>query len=192
MVSAASTAPHRVRPAELARLLGVSRQSVHELIGRAVIPRDADGRVDVEIAKLAIANRVHPSGKTAAALSAAPGHAAPVAAVAASGAPGTAAAPAANDDAAATSYHVAKTLREAAEARIAQLKLAELRGDLIRVDAVRAEWARILAGLREAFLQMPARVVPLLVSAADAQAMDELLRDEISLVLRTVSQGEAV
>lgn len=189
MVSAASTAPHRVRPAELARLLGVSRQSVHELIGRAVIPRDADGRVDVEIAKLAIANRVHPSGKTAAALSAAPGHAAPVAAVAA---PGAAAAAPANDDAAATSYHVAKTLREAAEARIAQLKLAELRGDLIRVDAVRAEWARILAGLREAFLQMPARVVPLLVSAADAQAMDELLRDEISLVLRTVSQGEAV
>lgn len=188
MGSAALTAPHRVRPAELARLLGVSRQSVHELIKRGVVPSEADGLVDVELAKLAIANRVHPSGKTAAALTS-PSHTAPGAAVVPPVAPGAAPPQAANDDAAATSYHVAKTLREAAEARIAQLKLAELRGDLIRADTVRAEWARVLAGLREAFLQMPARIVPLLVSAADAPAMDELLRDEINLVLRTVSEG---
>lgn len=182
MGSAALTNPHRVRPAELARILGVSRQSVHELIGRSVIERGSDGLVDVEMAKLAIANRVHPKGKTAAALT-------PVS-NASQAAPG-AAPTAANDGDAATSYHVAKTLREAAEARIAQLKLAEMRGELIRADTVRAEWSRILASLREAFLQMPARVIPLLAVAADAHAMDELLRTEINVALRSVSEDDA-
>jgi predicted DNA-binding transcriptional regulator AlpA len=67
MESAPSTA-HRVKPAELARMLGVSRQAIHDLIKRKVISRDGDGLIAAEMARIAIANRVRPSGKTAAAI----------------------------------------------------------------------------------------------------------------------------
>ena len=51
MASAASTSIRRVKPAELARELGVSRQAVHDLIARNILSKDADGKIDAEMAK---------------------------------------------------------------------------------------------------------------------------------------------
>ena len=65
MASAALTAPRRVRPAELARELNVSRQAIHDLQNRGKLSRDADGLIDLELARFALLNRVHPKGKTA-------------------------------------------------------------------------------------------------------------------------------
>lgn len=84
-------------------------------------------------------------------------------------------------------YRHSRARREAAEASLAQLKLAEQRGELVRAEDVRASWARQIAALREALLQLPARVVPLLVADPQAAAMDEVLRAEIVQALAMLS-----
>jgi phage terminase Nu1 subunit (DNA packaging protein) len=76
-------------------------------------------------------------------------------------------------------YWTSKAKREQAEAEIAELKLAEMRGELVRAADVRAALSKQIAGLRETLLQLPSRVVPLLVADPAAGTMDRLLRAEI-------------
>jgi phage terminase Nu1 subunit (DNA packaging protein) len=86
----------------------------------------------------------------------------------------------------APSYNESRAKREAAEAAMAELRLAEERGDLVRVDAIRNAIDRQHAALREILLQLPARVVPLLVASPDAASIDQLLRAEILTALQQV------
>lgn len=190
MASAASTATAPVRPAELARRLGVSRQAVSDLVRRGILTPDANGRIDEAAARAAILASVHPTSKTVqAAQASAP---APIAPVAAAPAPAPAVVPAApQPEAAATNYHVAKTMREAAEAHIARLKLAEMRGELIRTDAVRAVMSNIFATTREAVLQMPARLAPLLAAESDPAAVQNLLHAELHAALESLANSPA-
>lgn len=95
--------------------------------------------------------------------------------------------PASRDDS--QDYWAAKSKREAAEAEIAELKLAELRGDLVRANDVRTAWAKQIVALRETLLQLPARVVPLLVADPAAAAMDQALRAEIVAALSMLSEA---
>ena len=68
MASDPSTNTPKLTESGLARLLGVSRQAVHDLVKRGIISKDAAGLIDVAQAQAALANSVHPSSKTAAAL----------------------------------------------------------------------------------------------------------------------------
>lgn len=173
MASAQSIATARATQAELARQLGVSRQAVNDLVRRNILEVGQDGRIDTELARVALANRVRPSAKTANAT------ASPSAQIMTSGA--DAVNP--SDNTSVTSFHVAKTLRETAEARIAQLKLAELQGELIRVSDVRAAYAKRAAGLREAILQLPARLASQLAAEPDQAKCHDLLQAEIHGIL---------
>ena len=176
-----------MRPAELARRLGVSRQAVSDLVRRGILTPDANGRIDEAAARAAILSSVHPTSKTVqAAQASAPAPIAPVAA-----APAVAPAAAPQPEAAATNYHVAKTMREAAEAHIARLKLAEMRGELIRTDAVRAVMSNIFATTREAVLQMPARLAPLLAAESDPAAVQNLLHAELHAALESLANSPA-
>lgn len=189
MASAASTVTAPVRPAELARRLGVSRQAVSDLVRRGILTPDANGRINEAAARAAILSSVHPTSKTVqAAQASAP---APIAPVAAAPAPAVAPAAAPQPEAAATNYHVAKTMREAAEAHIARLKLAEMRGELIRTDAVRAVMSNIFATTREAVLQMPARLAPLLAAESDPAAVQNLLHAELHAALESLANSPA-
>jgi hypothetical protein len=87
-------------------------------------------------------------------------------------------------------YWSSKARREAAEAEMAELKLAEQRGELVRAAAVRTALAKKVATLRETLLQLPSRVVPLLVATPDAAAMDRLLREEITLALTDITRTD--
>jgi hypothetical protein len=136
---------------------------------------DGDGLIDVELARLAIANRVRPSGKTGAATNAA----AP--------SPAATSASAHAEPDAQMSYHVAKTLREVAEAQMARLRLAEQRADVVRASDVRAAHAKRLAGLREALLQLPARLAPVMAAEADQARCHDALQREIHALLASVS-----
>lgn len=125
MASEQSTSepPRRVSQAELARILGCTRQSINELVKAGKIPVGADGLIDVEQARAAILENVRLTGKTATA--AAAGAPAPVIV--------------ANEvrpEGEAPSFHIAKTLREAAEAGIARLKYDQMRGELVEKAAV--------------------------------------------------------
>ncbi len=174
MTSAASTAPARATKASLARLLGVSRQAIGDLVKRGILSEDRDGLIDVELAKLALANRVRPSSKTAQALNT--GSPSPAAPASAAESP--------DEDAAVTSYHVAKTMNEAAQARMNQLKLREMQREVIRIDAVERAWGTALAAAREHLLQLRARLAPLLAAEADPFAIDQMLDAEISQALQ--------
>lgn len=187
MDSAASIGAPRISEAALARLLGVSRQSINEHVKRGTIDKGADGLIDVHLAKLAIANRVRPSGKTAEAV-------APTVPV-----PTPPSAPADTSpavDMAATSYHVAKTLREAAEARMAELKLAEMRRQLIRADDVRALHAKAAVQFREALMQIAARLAPILAAETDQSKIQTILdaehRHALTEFTRAPDAAEAV
>ena len=115
----------------MARELGVSRQAVHDLVKRAILQKDDKGMIDVETAKVALINSVRPSGKTANALQdfepvIQPDNQQPLAQPLLT---------APDQDPEITNYHIAKTLREAAEAQIARLKLDEMRGKfLVKAD----------------------------------------------------------
>lgn len=80
-------------------------------------------------------------------------------------------------------YFAARARRETAEAELAELKLQEQLGQLVRGDKVRAETARLAASLREAFLQMPARLSPVLAAESDAARVHDLLQAEVRQVL---------
>lgn len=86
------------------------------------------------------------------------------------------------------SYDEARRRREQAEAELAELKLAELRGDLVRQADVRAALARRVASLREAFLQLPARLVPVLAADPTPARMDQVIRSEIVAALQQITQ----
>lgn len=175
MASSQSTAIQRLTESGLARDLGVSRQAVHDLVKRGILNKDKDGKIDVEMAKIALANRVRPSAKTAAALD--PANHQPASSDDAAPSP----------DAGATSYHVAKTLREAAEAQIARLRLAEMRGELIHVSAVESVWSAALVGMREHLLQIRARLAPLLANESDAFKVEQMLELEHNQALHLLA-----
>jgi len=122
----------------MARELGVSRQAVHDLVKRSILQKDERGMIDVEAAKIALLNSVRPTGKIGAALQNFEPSAPPQ-----SPQPNQPDAPmpplvqpltAPDQDPEITNYHIAKTLREAAEAQIARLKLDEMRGRFLIKD----------------------------------------------------------
>ena len=89
-------------------------------------------------------------------------------------------------------YWESRARREKAEAAIAEFKQAELEAALIRVDVVRAAVAGTLSALRDALLQMPARLAPQLAAEADLVTVTQLLEGELHQVMRSYSDAPAV
>ena len=86
-----------------------------------------------------------------------------------------------------TSYHAAKTLRESAEAQIAQLKLLEKQGHLIRIDAVEIVLARTFSTFRDNLLQMPSRLAALIAAESDPAKVHNMLYEEFHRALVELS-----
>ena len=85
-------------------------------------------------------------------------------------------------------YEQSRARREAAEASMAEMREAELRGELIRVDAVRATWANAVVSTRDALLQIPPRLAPVLAAENDLTRVTQLLEDEIRQSLAELSR----
>ena len=84
----------------------------------------------------------------------------------------------------AESHDTARTRREIAEADLAEIKLSELRGELIRVGAVKATLAGIFATTREALLQLPSRLAPTLAADTDPTSVHNALHLELHQALQ--------
>lgn len=97
------------------------------------------------------------------------------------GAGGDVAAPGGDD------YWDSRGRREAAEAELAELKVAEQRRELIRVSAVETVWSSSLAAAREHLLQVRARLAPLLAAETDVFKIEQLLDEEHSQALQLLS-----
>lgn len=90
-------------------------------------------------------------------------------------------------DAKSTTYLQAKTVREVYEAKNAKLAYEERIGKLLPADQVKSHLAARVASMREAFLQIPSRLVPILVAESDADKIRELLEEEIARAMALVS-----
>lgn len=90
----------------------------------------------------------------------------------------------------ASTYDVDRARRERYEADLAELKLREQQGDLVRVVEVRAEIAKRVGQVRMNLLQIPARVAPLVTAETDQAKVHALLDAEIRAVLSAVSTAD--
>lgn len=89
-------------------------------------------------------------------------------------------------------YLRSRAQQAAADARTAEIKLAELEGSLVRIDQVRAELAAKLSPVREGLLQLPARIASQLAGQSDPGRIQTLLEAEIHQVLAPLGKAAAV
>lgn len=87
-----------------------------------------------------------------------------------------------NDD-----YWKNRARREAAEASIAEMKQAEMAGNLVRIDAMKSAWASKVSAVRDALLQIPARVAPVLAAESDMDRIVEVLEDDLRKALQQLN-----
>lgn len=187
MAFAALTA-RRVTPAALARELGVSRQAINDLQRREILPRSDDGLIDIDYAKTELSKRLtRPDAKTTINVS-------PIQ----SPQPAITQPQPENADVAVTSYHVARTLREAAEARMAQLKLHTMQGDLCDAKLVDRTAAKLGRMLRDSLLGLPPKIAPTIATMTDPlaiqnhlnDALRHLLDDIVAMVARDIADDD--
>lgn len=80
-------------------------------------------------------------------------------------------------------YQVSRARREAAEARLAELRLAEERRQLMRATVIEAFVSAMMAQLREGLLQVGARVGPMLMGCEDPARIQSVVDAEIHTLL---------
>ena len=71
------------------------------------------------------------------------------------------------------------------------MKQAELEGLVIRADAVRAAWAAKVTTARDALLQIPSRLAPVLAAESDLIKTTQLLEDAVRQALAELSAEKA-
>lgn len=84
-------------------------------------------------------------------------------------------------------HDTARTRLRISEANLSEMKEAEENGSLIRLDAVKAVLSVAMATAREALLQIPSRLAPLLAADTDPASVQNLLHAEIHQALALLS-----
>lgn len=84
-------------------------------------------------------------------------------------------------------FQMARTRREIAEANRAEMLEAKMRREMINVSVVERQLAIDYATTRDALMQIPARIAPLLASESDTAAIQTLLDAEIHQALSNLA-----
>lgn len=168
---------------EYAAHLGASKAYVTKLghQGR-LVEREINGKklVDVELTDRLIRNTTDMS-KASNGANAAPGRA-----------PSVPIAPIADGGKVDAIFRQAQAQERAFSAKIEELKYKEMSGQLIRTDAVRSTWAKRIASTRDALLQIPHRLAPVLAAESDLERVGQLLEDELRNALAELSRSDDV
>lgn len=85
-------------------------------------------------------------------------------------------------------FQMARTRREIAEANLAEMREHELEGKLIRVEAIRAAWSKRISATRDALLQLPHRLAPVLAAETEMERVSQLLDVELRQALTELSR----
>ena len=85
-------------------------------------------------------------------------------------------------------FRKAQTQERAYMARLLELRYKRESGDLVAMSDVRAAYARRISTLRDALLQIPARLAPVVAAESDEAVVHDLLQDELHAVLARVSE----
>lgn len=89
----------------------------------------------------------------------------------------------------ATAMLRARLEREQSEASTAAIRLAELRGELIRVELAKRMWFNIAARVKEPLKNLPPRMAPLLAPETDPARIELLLDAEIHQIFVDLAAG---
>lgn len=145
---------------QFAKHIRVSHTAVQKAIAEGRITPEPDGRIDPEKAAAEWARNSRVRAKRSSSSEPQPG---------------------------APDYQESRARREAAEAALAELKLAEEEGSLVRLDEVRSALAARVSGVRDALRQIPARVAPELVAADTQEACFAIVEREIDQALLSLT-----
>ena len=194
--SAPSSPSSGLTQSALARELSVSRQAIHQLIKRGILTPDADGKLDPAAARQAILDNLTPDAKSSEGVQ---GQAPQPAAAPTKPAPPPPPAPIGDenadtdaDTALASSYHVAKTLKEAAEARMAQLKLAQMEGSLVPLGDAKRTIFTAFRALRDSLQNVAPRIKDACAAETDAHRCEALIDAEINAALGAFKPAAAL
>ena len=104
---------------------------------------------------------------------------------------GAAAGPAAvaGDSGKGDTYTINRVRREAADAEMAELNLAKAQGSLISVESVKAALGSVFSATRDALLQIPARLSPLLAAESDPATVQTMLYTELHQALQFLASA---
>lgn len=166
-----------VTQSEAARRFGVTRQSVHDLVTRGVLPL-TNGKVDLEVASDLLKRRLDPGRSKI--LQLVPPAATPAPEAAAPG-----------DDAPVTSFQVARTLREKYNALEARLRYEQACGRLVDAERVGLLITNATSSVRLALDVLPDKLAARLAAESDevivhgmlVAAIDEALAELLDLDL---------
>lgn len=84
-------------------------------------------------------------------------------------------------------YDEARTRKVAAEAEIAELELAKVRGELALVQDVVKAWQDVLAALKAKLLALPTKMGPMLAAETDAGDIQRQIEDQLRECLNELS-----
>jgi hypothetical protein len=90
------------------------------------------------------------------------------------------------------SYEQSRAKREAAEAHMAVMKMRELQGDLVSLEAVKRVWIDTISNCRNAMLQIPSRIAPLVAAEPDLATCTIIIENAVHDALEALSSGYAM
>jgi|GEM_PF-6406444 len=175
----------RVNSLQLAAELGVRPSAITDFVKRGVLEKGADGKFDLELAKLAIAARVRPSGKTAQKVNAEKASGTVNTDPKSSAAEKAASVP---PDTTAFTYQTARATREQEEAQTARIKRMQLERRLIDREATLAAVFTAFRTLRDQVMPVGRRLAGRLATMSDARDIQQAIDDELRLVLRQFAE----
>lgn len=89
-----------------------------------------------------------------------------------------------------SSYDEARTRKVNAEAEIAELELAKIRGELVQAEDVVSAWEDVLAAAKAKFLSIPTKAAPIAAAESEAGACQKILEDLVHEALQEFSNYE--
>ncbi|MFS2004623.1 hypothetical protein ACEN9F_13455 [Duganella sp. CT11-25] len=160
--------PNLTKIADWAKTLGISRQQGYAAIDRCEIPV-TDGKVDLEYATVLYKRHTRARAGKNSASSASPE----------------------NDDpaSAGTGYETSRARREAAEAEISEIKLAEMAGKYLLKSDVDAAVYEVARALRDGLTNCARRIAGDVAGLADAGACEEVIEREHRQLLESMTHA---
>lgn len=139
---------------DLARALGLSRKTVNHHVKSGIFVPDENGEFDLDDCKKRMREMTHPRAKAQV-----------------------------DDTGGKVDYHKARTFREIAEAKIAELKFKEMDGSLIKIEVVEKILFEKGRQFRDGIFSTIRKIAPAIAGETDIDVIEHALYDEFRALL---------
>lgn len=167
-----------MRQSELAKALGLSKQAVSKLKGQGMPVHSVEAARAWRDENLSVSARKEARESASATLAAPPRSRPDLRTFPPFGD---------DDDGEDEDFKAARTREKISEANMAEMNEAKMRREMINVAVVERQLATDYATTRDALLQIPARIAPLLASETDTAAIQTMLDAELHQALANLA-----